>query len=747
MRIVAPFVVLCLTLVAASTAEADGLDLPNTGWSDCVVAPRADRDLDGFDDGCEARLASAFAPLLVMDRWDEAPHRRPYWALRQWNYRSVRVFYALAYDVDAGYPLLGFRAHLGDAEFLVLDISNTAGDRWMVDQIFMSAHWGTPTEWLSGWYRHDRVSYADEPRGRALVWVSENKHANYPDLDACDRFGADLCPLADHLAVRSPLFDIPDISDRNLGLLSSPQRLWDKVVVGTNSEWFWSDGDDKRFCGWTVGDGLPRVDCVEVTSGYQRALRHFEMEWGPQGSAGFCNGCDRHENCLNGGLCLPDVGGGAACRQECDGHACPGGSECVMIDGASQCRPVANLSCAAYADCRDGERGGAETDVDCGGVECAACPNGRLCERHSDCVSGQCSSGTCGPAGGCLGDGNCNAASHCTGGACVADVCAQGQLYCNGTERRLCNANGSGSSLIETCAFGCAAGACQSQCSGDGQCVAAQYCAGGMCVADACPQGATYCNGAEVRQCSPNGSSSSLIQNCPQGCAGGVCVVSCSCNDGDGDGHFPTTCSDPTCGARDDCNDMQSSVYGGASEACDLVDNDCDMTIDDNQACWQPVYRFWNAAAPDPTTPRCYANSPAVPGGCPGYTLEFAGPAYFVQTTPAPGTVEFLAFDRVNGADHMIVRAGTSESASLSMPGSGWNLRGSLGYYWPNASPPPAGTYYQPPGAITPFVRDLRRYYHAGAAIHLFTNSPAEVPPAPAWTSEGVRAYVWSSRW
>jgi hypothetical protein len=45
--------------------------------------------------------------------------------------------------------------------------------------------------------------------------------------------------------------------------------------------------------------------------------------------------------------------------------------------------------------CEDGLRSGGESDIDCGGEACPACPSGASCERHTDCQGGTCLAGAC----------------------------------------------------------------------------------------------------------------------------------------------------------------------------------------------------------------------------------------------------------------------------------------------------------------------------------------------------------------
>jgi hypothetical protein len=70
--------------------------------------------------------------------------------------------------------------------------------------------------------------------------------------------------------------------------------------------------------------------------------------------------------------------------------------------------------CTALAPtCTDGLTNGDESDVDCGGTQCAPCPGSRTCGAGSDCLSQVCVSGIC---------ANCTTANAACGGVCPACV-------------------------------------------------------------------------------------------------------------------------------------------------------------------------------------------------------------------------------------------------------------------------------------------------------------------------------------
>lgn len=74
--------------------------------------------------------------------------------------------------------------------------------------------------------------------------------------------------------------------------------------------------------------------------------------------------------------------GGTECAKCIDGKACVAPTDCA----GGSC--VAN-KCVTAA-CNDVFKNGAESDTDCGGDTCAKCTFGRSCSVASDCVSGSC---------------------------------------------------------------------------------------------------------------------------------------------------------------------------------------------------------------------------------------------------------------------------------------------------------------------------------------------------------------------
>lgn len=91
-----------------------------------------------------------------------------------------------------------------------------------------------------------------------------------------------------------------------------------------------------------------------------------------------------------------------------------GGNACSSL---VNCGPI--LSCASCSlpppSCSDNIKNRDETDVDCGGLICSKCANGKNCSTNSDCQSDNCLAGTCMPVApqDTDGDGIPDASDNC----------------------------------------------------------------------------------------------------------------------------------------------------------------------------------------------------------------------------------------------------------------------------------------------------------------------------------------------
>jgi outer membrane protein assembly factor BamB len=143
--------------------------------------------------------------------------------------------------------------------------------------------------------------------------------------------------------------------------------------------------------------------------------------------------------------------------------------------------------------CTDGVRDGKETDVDCGGGACPACPDGKGCLLGSDCVDKVCSGGSCVPpsctdqvkngtetdvdcGGSCSPCGfgkTCRQNADCKGMVCTGGAC---QATCNdGVKNGMETDVDCGGPTCMQCAdtLGCAVdGDCQSGICQGGKCAA-----------------------------------------------------------------------------------------------------------------------------------------------------------------------------------------------------------------------------------------------------------------------------------
>ena len=245
--------------------------------------------------------------------------------------------------------------------------------------------------------------------------------------------------------------------------------------------------------------------------------------------------------------------------------------------------------------CEDGVQNGGETDVDCGGPECAVCEEGEACEANEDCASGACEEGTCraascddgvkngaetgedcgGPecaaceaGGSCEEDRDC-ASENCEDGECRASACDDGVK--NGEET---DVDCGGPSCD-----GCSAGAV---CSTSNDCESGVCDDGGSCRAPTCSDGVENgeetgvdCGGSECMACDA-GEGCRSADDCESGlCEDGTCVAA-SCTDGEQNGEETAVdCGGPSCN-------------GCASGETCVRDRDCQTGVCEAGMCAEP---------------------------------------------------------------------------------------------------------------------------------------------------------------
>lgn len=177
----------------------------------------------------------------------------------------------------------------------------------------------------------------------------------------------------------------------------------------------------------------------------------------------------------NGAACRPDVPCCVACQA---GGTCPGA--CPLGLGGNPCQQdtdCASNACGAFNNqcvsnqCADGRQDGAESDVDCGGLDCNGCGPGKRCQGNGDCFPGyRCANNVCTNAAPDASTGD--------GGSSCDDACELGNQQCQSNAIVTCVVGGSG------CTVWAPAGACRA----DVPCCTSE-CQPGTCPAT-CPLGA-----------------------------------------------------------------------------------------------------------------------------------------------------------------------------------------------------------------------------------------------------------------
>jgi hypothetical protein len=236
-----------------------------------------------------------------------------------------------------------------------------------------------------------------------------------------------------------------------------------------------------------------------------------------------CPGVDttcRARVCADGACGVENAPAGLTCPGAPLGQ-CDGRGACVTTDA-----------------CLDGELGGDESDVDCGGA-CPPCALGGRCATAGDCVS-----------------------AHCEGGVCTAcgpDDCESGAY---------CDPGGSGVCLPQSLAG--------EPCETAGACVTG-FCVDGVCCGGACDGGCERCDAPETGgTCAPEEVGTSDPSS---GCGDDVCGVSGACRCADGTVNGQET--DVDCGG-----DVCDRCVDGS--AC-VEDADCENDVCSGSECQVPA--------------------------------------------------------------------------------------------------------------------------------------------------------------
>jgi cysteine-rich repeat protein len=256
--------------------------------------------------------------------------------------------------------------------------------------------------------------------------------------------------------------------------------------------------------------------------------------------------------------------------------------------------------------------------MDDGGFDCLGIPDGTSCAEGFICRSGLCSPSECGDGFLDMSQEACDDGNEIPGDGCEPNCeptcsvdadCDDGDP-CNGAETcnmaaSRCQAGASGDGMMCTRDDGemgvCASGLCAPPGCGNGTVDGMEDCDDGMngdntdgcrddcsytCTMDAECSDGDVCTGDETCDTTSHTCQDVTDLDCDDGdpCTGDSCEAETGCAntlmDGDGDGYAPDTL---TCtGAMGgDCDDSSSSVYPGAAELCDGIDNDCNGMVDD----------------------------------------------------------------------------------------------------------------------------------------------------------------------
>jgi hypothetical protein len=328
----------------------------------------------------------------------------------------------------------------------------------------------------------------------------------------------------------------------------------------------------------------------------------------PEDCSGLATTC-RYKTCDNQICGWANAAEGVACTEDPGANVCNGAGTCVECNGPDDCDTEGDICQANECvppHCTDEEINGGETDLNCGGPDCAPCADGDNCLVYSDCVSLFCNDNSeqcepCENTGECAGAGDdfwcdpdangsnggcvptedngseCTGTEECTSGNCVDGVCCQ-DTNCPG-ECNSCAPNGT-----------CALLAANTPCSDGQYCNGAEVCtAGGQCEAPSTPCSTNYSDDDCEGTCNETDDDCSGPEPANSACDDGLyCTTSHACDANGNCVGSGNPC--PGEGDGDDCAD-----------ACNEADDDCTADEADTVACDDGLYCT--------TTDRCSGGS------------------------------------------------------------------------------------------------------------------------------------------
>lgn len=96
--------------------------------------------------------------------------------------------------------------------------------------------------------------------------------------------------------------------------------------------------------------------------------------------------------------CANGIMDGLETDVDCGGEVCPRcglGQQCTLVYLNCEIDLWCPFGICIQSNCSDAAKNQRETDVDCGGPNCSACPNGKTCTENTDCISELCESDVC----------------------------------------------------------------------------------------------------------------------------------------------------------------------------------------------------------------------------------------------------------------------------------------------------------------------------------------------------------------